>query len=53
METGVLSPGDADGAAMDQAAHMEELSRMLGEPSGQVSDRADGRRASAWVEILS
>lgn len=37
METGGLSPGD-DGVAMDQAARMDELSRMLGESSahGQV-----------------
>jgi len=35
METGGLSPS-GDGVALDQAAHMEELSRMLREPSGQV-----------------
>ena len=33
METGGLSPSD-DGVAMDQAARMDELSRMLGESSG-------------------
>lgn len=35
METGALSPS-GDGVAMDQAAHMEELSRMFGESTGQV-----------------
>lgn len=32
METGGLSPSD-DGVAMDQAARMDELSRILGESS--------------------
>ncbi|CAN0564266.1 unnamed protein product, partial [Ectocarpus sp. 12 AP-2014] len=42
METGVLSPasggdthyGDASGGAFGEASRMDELNRMLGDPSG-------------------
>lgn len=49
MDTGGLSPSD-DGVAMDQAARMDELSRMLGDSSGhgQVSypNKITGRKNS-------